>query len=49
MPAPYGASLTTREVVLWLFEDNSFALGATVDRLIEWAQDPDASEPAGES
>jgi hypothetical protein len=49
MPAPYGASLTTREVVLWLFEDNSFALASVVDRLVEWAQDPDANEPAGES
>jgi hypothetical protein len=49
MEAPYGATLTTREVVLWLFEDNSFALGSVVDRLVEWAADPDASESMGES
>ena len=49
MAAPYGATLTTREVVVWLFEDNAFALGAVVDRLVEWAADPEASEPPGES
>jgi hypothetical protein len=48
MAAPYGATLTTREVVLWLFADNAFALGAVVDRLVEWAADPDAIEPPGE-
>jgi hypothetical protein len=45
---PSGVS-ESREVVLWLFEDNSFALGSVVDRLVEWAADPDASEAPGES
>lgn len=49
MEPPYGATFSTREVVLWLFEDNSFALGSVTDRLVEWAADPDASEPVGES
>ena len=42
-------SFTAREVVLWLFDNNAFALGTYVDRMVEWMADPDASEPPGES
>lgn len=40
-------TFSVREVVLWLFGGNGFALGAYVDRLVEWMADPDANEDAG--
>lgn len=50
MPNPTGETMTAREVVLALFGGNAFALGAYVDRLVEWMADPDtAGPPPGES
>lgn len=42
-------SFTVREVVLWLFGGNAFALGSYVDRLVGWMTDPDANEEPGKS
>lgn len=42
-------SYTAREIVLALFGGNAFALGAFVDRLVEWMIDPDAAARPGES
>lgn len=48
-PVPPEATLTVREVVLGLFGGNAFALGAYVDRMVEWMGDPDAAAQPGES
>jgi hypothetical protein len=49
MPIAPDATLTTREVVTYLFGGNAFALGQFIERLAEWMQDPDATEAPGKS
>lgn len=49
MPVPPDATLTSREVVSFLFGGNAFALGEFIERLAQFMQDPDADETPGKS